>query len=61
MLEGILGSLVWVVANFAYGSYLRDGERGFKRLAAFCARIPSHTLCGLFHSAKEEHHEIQTR
>jgi len=47
MLEGILGSLVWVVANFAYGSYLRDGERGFKRLAAFWLGFPL-TLCSGF-------------
>ena len=47
MLEGILGSLVWVVANFAYGSYLRDGERGFKRLAAFWLGLPL-TLCSGF-------------
>ena len=47
MLEGILGSLVWIVANVAYGLYLRDGERGFKRLAAFWLGFPL-TLCSGF-------------
>ena len=47
MLQGILVSLVWVVANFAYGSYLRDGERGFKCLAAFWLGFPL-TLCSGF-------------
>ncbi len=40
MLEGLLGSLVWVAANGAYRSYVRDGEKGFKRLAAFCLGFP---------------------
>ena len=40
MLEGILGSLVWLMANVAYGSYVRDGERGFKRFAAFWLGFP---------------------
>lgn len=47
MLEGILGSLVWVVANVAYGTYVRDGERGFKRVLAFYLGFPG-TLCSAF-------------
>ena len=47
MLEGILGSLVWFMANLAYGSYVRDGERGFKRFAAFWLGFPL-TLCSAF-------------
>jgi hypothetical protein len=47
MLEGILGSLVWVVANIAYGTYVRDGERGFKRVLAFYLGFPG-TLCSAF-------------
>ena len=47
MLEGILGSLVWIVANVAYGSYVRDGERGFKRVLAFYLGFPG-TLCSAF-------------
>lgn len=40
MLSGLLGSFVWVAANFAYRSYVRDGERGFKRFAAFWLGFP---------------------
>ena len=40
MLEGLLGSLVWVAANWAYRSYVREGERGFKRVAAFVLGFP---------------------
>ena len=47
MLEGILGSLVWFMANLAYGSYVRDGERGFRRFAAFWLGFPL-TLCSAF-------------
>ena len=47
MLEGIVGSLVWIVANLAYGSYVRDGERGFKRGLAFYLGFPG-TLCSAF-------------
>ena len=47
MLESLLGSLVWIVANVAYGAYVRDGERGFKRLAAFWLGFPL-TLCSGF-------------
>ena len=35
MLEGMLGGAVWVIANIAYGSMVRTGEQGFRRLAAF--------------------------
>ncbi len=47
MLEGILGSLVWIVANVAYGSYVRDGEYGFKRVAALWLGFPL-TFCSAF-------------
>ncbi len=47
MLEGILGALVWLMANLAYGAYVRDGERGFRRFAAFCLGFPL-TLCSAF-------------
>ena len=47
MLKGILGTLVWIVATVAYVSYVRDGERGFKRLAAFWLGFPW-TLCCAF-------------
>ncbi len=47
MLEGIVGSLVWIVANLAYGSYVRDGERGFNRGLAFYLGFPG-TLCSAF-------------
>ena len=40
ILGSLLGSLVWITANLAYRSYIRDGERGFKRLAAFCLGWP---------------------
>jgi len=47
MLEGIVGSLVWIVANLAYGSYVRDGERGLKRGLSFYLGFPG-TLCSAF-------------
>ena len=47
MFQGILTLLVWVVATVAYISYVRDGERGFKRLAAFWLGFPW-TLCSAF-------------
>ena len=40
MLSGLLGSFVWVAANFAYWSHVRDRERGFKRFAAFWLGFP---------------------
>ncbi len=47
MLGRILGSLVWIWANLAYVSYVRDGERGFKRVAALCLGFPL-TFCSAF-------------
>jgi hypothetical protein len=35
MLAQIMAALVWIIANFVYGSMVRDGRRGFRRLAAF--------------------------
>ena len=40
MFSGLLGVFVWVAANFAYWSYVRDGQRGFKRFAAFWLGFP---------------------
>ena len=47
MVSGLLGSFVWVAANFAYCTYVRDGERGFKRVAAFWLGFPV-TLVSMF-------------
>ena len=47
MLEGLLTSLVWITANVAYRSCVREGERGFKRFAAFLLGWPG-TLVSLF-------------
>ncbi len=47
MLEGIATLVVWIVATTAYVSYVRDGERGFKRLVAFWLGFPW-TLCSAF-------------
>lgn len=47
MLSGLLGSFVWVAANFAYWSHVRDRERGFKRFAAFWLGFPI-TLVSMF-------------
>ena len=40
MFGGLLGSLVWLGANVAYRSYVREGDWGFKRFAAFCLGFP---------------------
>ena len=40
MIEGLVGALVWVAANGAYRNYVREGERGFKRVAAFVLGFP---------------------
>ncbi len=47
MVSGLLGSVVWVAANFAYCAYVRDDERGFKRFAAFWLGFPI-TLISMF-------------
>lgn len=47
MLEQIVTLVVWTVATTAYVSYVRDGERGFKRLVAFWFGFPW-TLCSAF-------------
>ena len=47
MLKGILGGLVWVIANFVYGSMVGDGKQGFRRLAAFYVGFPG-TLVSYF-------------
>jgi hypothetical protein len=47
MLSGLLGSFVWVAANVAYCSYVRGGERGGKRFAAFWLGFPI-TLISMF-------------
>ena len=35
MLARFLWLLVWIVANVVYASMVRDGQRGFRRFAAF--------------------------
>ena len=47
MLEGILYSLVWIVANVAYSSMVGTGDRGFRRFAAFLLGWPG-TLVSYF-------------
>ena len=47
MLERILAGLVWIMANVAYSSMVGTGERGFRRLAAFCLGWPG-TLVSYF-------------
>ena len=47
MLGWILYWLVEIMANVAYVSYVREGERGFKRFAAFCLGWP-YTLVSYF-------------
>ena len=47
ILSGLLGSFVWVAANVAYCSYVRDGARGCKRFAAFWLGFPV-TLISMF-------------
>ncbi len=53
MFSGLLGAFVWVAANFAYCSYVRNGERGFKRLAAFWLGFPI-TLVSTFVAPQAE-------
>ena len=53
MFNGLLGVFVWVAANFAYYSYVRNGERGFKRLAAFWLGFPI-TLVSTFVAPQAE-------
>jgi hypothetical protein len=40
MFEAWLGSVVWILANVVYVSHVREGERGFKRFAAFWLGFP---------------------
>ena len=47
MIEGLVTALVWVAANGAYRNYVREGERGFKRVAAFVLGFPG-TLVSAF-------------
>lgn len=47
MLGGILYALAAIMANVAYVSYLRDGEEGFRRFAAFYVGLP-YTLVSYF-------------
>lgn len=47
MLKEILGALVWIIANLAYRPMVRDGERGFRRFAAFWLGWPG-TLVSYF-------------
>ena len=45
MLEGILGGLVWIMANVAYNSMVGTGERGFRRFTAFWLGWPGTLVC----------------
>ena len=60
MFSGLLGAFVWVAANFAYLSYVRDGQRGFKRFAAFWLGFPITLVSGFVsprtHGAHGAHH-----
>lgn len=47
MLEEILGAVVWIIANLTYRPMVRDGERGFRRFAAFWLGWPG-TLVSYF-------------
>ena len=47
MLGELLGGLVWITANVAYGPMVRSGERGFRRFAAFWLGWPG-TLVSYF-------------
>ena len=47
MLGGILYSLAAIMANVAYVSYVRNGEQGFRRFAAFYVGFP-YTLVSYF-------------
>lgn len=47
MLRELLGALVWIMANVTYRSFVREGERGFKRLVAFWLGWPG-TLVSAF-------------
>ena len=58
MLSGLLGSFVWVAANFAYWSYVRDRDGGFKRCAAFWLGFPI-TLVSMFTAPREK--RVRTR
>jgi hypothetical protein len=40
VLEAAVGSVVWILANVMYRAYVRDGETGFKRFAAFWLGFP---------------------
>jgi hypothetical protein len=47
MLREVLGALVWILANVTYRSLVREGERGFRRFAAFWLGWPG-TLVSAF-------------
>ncbi len=47
MVEGILGGLIWVIANLVYGSMVGDGKQGIRRFAAFYLGFPG-TLVSYF-------------
>ena len=47
MLREVLAALVWIMANVTYRSFVREGERGFKRLVAFWLGWPG-TLVSAF-------------
>ncbi len=47
--QGLLGALVWILANATYLDYRREGRpRGFRRLLAFWFGLPTTFLVRLF-------------
>ena len=40
-LEGLIGAIVWTVANVVYVDLRRKGERGFGRFVSFFAGMPA--------------------
>ena len=58
MFSGLLGAFVWVAANFAYLSYVRDGQRGFKRFAAFWLGFPITLVSGFVSPRAHRVHRV---
>lgn len=40
-LEGLIGAIVWAVANVVYIDLRRKGDRGFGRIVSFFAGMPA--------------------
>ena len=59
MFSGLLGAFVWVSANFAYWFYVRDGQRGFKRFAAFWLGFPITLVSGFVSPRADRAQRVQ--